>query len=120
MHSNNKNIIIILIDALRFDKLKVGGYKYDLTPNLNKIINEGSLIKNHFANGCPTSVSFPAIFSSTFPLDYNGYNTGIKDRPKSVIELFKQKGYQTMFIAGHDISGPIRNYERGAKIIKSI
>ena len=67
-----------------------------------------------------TQVSLPSIFTQTYPLDYNGYNTGIKDRPKSIIELFKQKGYQTMFIAGHDISGPIRNYERGAEIIKSI
>ena len=29
---------------------------------------------------------------------------GIKDRPKSVIELFKEKGYDTLFIGGHDIT----------------
>ena len=83
MPSNKKNIIIILIDALRFDRLKSGGYKYNLTPNLNKIIKDGSLVKNHFANGCPTSVSFPSIFTSTYPLDYSGYNDGIKNRPKT-------------------------------------
>ena len=45
---------------------------------------------------------------------------GIKYRPKSIVESFKEKGYQTTFIAGHDITGPRRNYERGASIVKSI
>ena len=120
MHSNNKNIIIILIDALRFDKLKVGGYKYDLTPNLNKIINEGSLVKNHFANGCPTSVSFPAIFSSTFPLDYNGYNEGVKNRPKTFPEIFKENGYDTFGVTSAHPSGDHFYYNRGFRIYENL
>ena len=32
------------------------------------------------------------------------------------MESFKEKGYQTTFIAGHDITGPRRNYERGASM----
>ena len=38
MPFKKKNVIIILIDALRYDRLLDGGYKYNLTPNLNKII----------------------------------------------------------------------------------
>ena len=44
---------------------------------------------------------------------------GIKYRPKSIVESFKEKGYQTTFIAGHDITGP-EETERGASIVKSI
>ena len=67
-----------------------------------------------------TQVSLPSILTQTYPLDYNGYNMGIKFRPRSVIELFRDKGYETFFISGHDITGPRRNYERGASIVKSI
>ena len=39
-----ENLLIILIDALRFDRLVAGGYNYNLTPNLNKIIKEGTSV----------------------------------------------------------------------------
>ena len=67
-----------------------------------------------------TQVSMPSILTQTYPLDYKGYNFGIKYRPKSIVELFKEKGYQTTFIAGHNITGPARKYERGATLVKSI
>lgn len=113
MPSNKKNLIIILIDALRFDRLKLGGYRYNLTPNLNKIIKDGSLVKNHFANGCPTSVSFPSIFTSTYPLDYSGYNEGIKNRPKTFAEVFQKNGYDTFGITSAHPSGDHFYYNRG-------
>ena len=87
-----KNLIIILIDALRFDRLIAGGYKYNLTPNLNKIIEEGNLLTNHYANGCPTQISFPTIFTSTLTLDFKGFGEGIKHRPKTFAELFQSYG----------------------------
>lgn len=120
MHFNNKNIIIILIDALRFDKLTAGGYKYNLTPNINKLLKEGTLVKNHFANGCPTSVSFPAIFSSTFPLDYKGYNEGVKNRPKTFAEVFKDNGYDTFGITSAHPSGDHFFYNRGFRIYENL
>ena len=121
MHSNKKkNVIIIIIDALRFDRLRVGGYKYNITPNLNKIIKDGSLVKNHFANGCPTSVSFPAIFSSTFPLDYTGYNEGIKNRPSTFAEVFKENGYDTFGVTSAHPSGDHFYYNRGFRIYENL
>ncbi len=108
-----ENLIIILIDALRFDRLVAGGYKYNLTPNLNKIIEEGTLLNNHYANGCPTQVSFPTIFTSTFPLDFNGYGEGIKNRPKSFAETFSSNGYQTFGVTSAHTSGDHFGYHRG-------
>ena len=114
-----KNIFFILIDGCEFNVFENPSFARKIAPNIASLIRNG-VLKKIVTNGMITQVSLPSIFTQTYPLDYNGYNTGIKDRPKSIIELFKQKGYQTMFIAGHDISGPIRNYERGAEIIKSI
>ena len=108
-----KNLIIILIDALRFDRLIAGGYKYNLTPNLNKIIEEGNLLTNHYANGCPTQISFPTIFTSTLPLDFKGYGEGIKHRPKTFAEIFQSNGYQTFGVTGAHTSGDHFGYHRG-------
>ena len=108
-----KNLIIILIDALRFDRLIAGGYKYNLTPNLNKIIEEGNLLTNHYANGCPTQISFPTIFTSTLPLDFKGYGEGIKHRPKTFAEIFQSNGYQTFGVTSAHTSGDHFGYHRG-------
>ena len=120
MPSNKKNVIIILIDALRYDRLFHGGYKYNLTPNLNKIIKDGFFFKNHFANGCPTSVSFPSIFTSTFPLDHGGYDLGIKDRPKTFSEIFFNNGYDTFGVTSAHPSGNHFYYNRGFRIYENL
>lgn len=119
MHSN-KNIIIILIDALRYDRLFLGGYKYNLTPNLNKIIANSTFLKNHHANGCPTSVSFPSIFTSTYPLDFNGYDKGIKDRPKTFAEIFSENGYDTFGVTSAHPSGDHFYYNRGFRVYENL
>jgi arylsulfatase A-like enzyme len=120
MPFNKKNVIIILIDALRYDRLFYGGYEYNLTPNLNKIIKDSFFFKNHFANGCPTSVSFPSIFTSTFPLDHGGYNLGIKDRPKTFSEIFYKNGYDTFGVTSAHPSGNHFYYNRGFRIYENL
>ena len=82
-----KNVIFLVVDALRHDRIATLGYKYKITPNLDKICKEGFSANNHFANGCPTQMSFPSIFSSTYCLDFGGFNSGIKNKadPDSVI-----------------------------------
>ena len=49
-----KNIVLLLIDALRYDRIKHHGHKYNITPNLDKLCKQGYSVNNHFANGCPT------------------------------------------------------------------
>jgi membrane-anchored protein YejM (alkaline phosphatase superfamily) len=117
---SRKNVIIILIDALRYDRLVQGGYKYNLTPNLNKIIKNSTFFENHFANGCPTSISFPSIFTSTYPLDFNGYNSGIKDRPKTFAEVFVANGYDTFGVTSAHPSGDHFHYNRGFRLYENL
>ena len=61
-----------------------------------------------------TQVAVPSVLTQTFPLDYDGHNFGIKNRPKSFIEVLKDNGFETSFIAATHITGPLRHYERGA------
>ena len=114
-----KNIFLILIDGCEFNVFENEKFSKKITPNIHRLIEKG-ILKKIFTNGMVTQVSMPSILTQTYPLDYKGYNFGIKYRPKSIVELFKEKGYQTTFIAGHNITGPARKYERGATLVKSI
>ena len=114
-----KNVFFILLDGCEFSTFSNLDYVEEIAPNIYKFICNG-VIKKIISNGMITQVSLPAILTQTYPLDFNGYNLGIKYRPKSVIELFSDNGYETSFLAAHDITGPRRNYERGARLVKSI
>ena len=42
------NLLVILIDDLRFDEFGVGGHPYMKTPNIDRIANEGALFERAF------------------------------------------------------------------------
>ena len=114
-----RNIFFILLDGCEFNIFENTAFATKIAPSITSLMRNG-VLKKIVTNGMITQVSLPSILTQTYPLDYNGYNMGIKYRPKSIIESFREKGYETLFIGGHDITGPRRNYERGASIVKSI
>jgi len=95
-----KNIIFLMIDTLRYDRLGISGYRPDLTPTLNWLARNGIHFTKMYAQAPSTQMVFPCIHSSTYPLDYNGYNEGMKDRPWSAAEVLKANGYQTYAYMG--------------------
>jgi arylsulfatase A-like enzyme len=109
----NPNIILLIIDTLRFDKLGSSGYQPNVTPNIDRLVNGGCSFVNNHSNGCVTSVAFPSIFTSTMPFDYGGYDDGIINRPRSFPEVLQTAGYQNYgLITGHPCSSHF-GYDRG-------
>ena len=107
------NIILVIVDTLRYDRLGSSGYRPALTPNIDKLVANGLSFSNNHANGCVTSVAFPSIFTSTLPLDYGGYEDGIHNRPTSFPEILKNVGYENYgLITGHPCSSHF-GYDRG-------
>jgi len=65
------NILIVTIDALRADRLGVGGYGRpagkSLTPTLDALAGRGAYFKRAWAQAPNTPRSFPAIVTSRYP-----------------------------------------------------
>ena len=116
-----KNVLIILIDNLRYDSfsIKHGINQGLLFPNISKLISKG-FNKKLITNGHVTKFSMPSLFTQTYPFDYGGYNDVIAKRPKSFIELFAERKYKTFMFQGDDNDGPISGCERGFTNIESI
>ena len=81
-----KNGIFFVIDALRFDTLDDENKRRYLFPNLNKIIEKSSFYKC-VANSRSTQFVLPSLFTLSYPLDYGGYDVGIRRRPLTVTEF---------------------------------
>ena len=113
--TSNK-IISILIDNLRIDSFSDKDFSRKFYPNFSFLIRNG-IFKELIANAHTTKFVMPSIFTQTFPLDYGGYNNVITQRPKSFVELIKNKGFKTIMIQGDENDGPMNNCERGFESI---
>jgi len=110
-----KNVLFILVDALRYDVFTDIEIAKKMVPNICALLDQG-FIKQIHANGMITQVAMPTILTQSYPLDYDGYNYGIKHNQKSFIELLKQAGYKTHIFVSHNLLGPFRKYERGCDV----
>ena len=97
------NVILIAIESFSGDFLKAFGNKDNLTPNYDKLANEGIFFTNLYATGTGTVRGMEALTLSVPPTPGNS----IVRRPDnqnlfSVATIFKEKNYQPYFIYGGD------------------
>jgi hypothetical protein len=108
-----RNVILIGIDSLRFDRIPMGGYKYNTCPTLSDIAYNGICCVDAVSHSGPTQFALPTVFTSTLPLDCGGYDNGIMDRPVSLPEIFKDYSYKTHGWATNDWISDLGGYSRG-------
>ncbi len=105
-----------MIDNLRIDSFSDKEFSRKFYPNFSYLIRNG-ICKELIANAHTTKFVMPSFFTQTYPLDYGGYNNVITQRPKSFVELIKQKGLKTIMIQGDENDGPMNNCDRGFELI---
>ena len=99
------NILIIVLESFSSNVMGVLGGKWDATPNLNKLIEEGVVFTNFYANGDRSDKGLVSIFSA-YPAQPT---TSIMKLPAktqslpSLFEVFNHEGYHTAFYYGGDI-----------------
>ncbi len=107
------NIVYIILESWSADLIKVLGGFDSLTPNFNRLSEEGILFTRTFASGERSDQGMAAIFSA-FPAQPT---TSIATQPDkynqlpSIVKVFKNQGYYTSFFFGGDLSyGNIKSY----------
>lgn len=105
----SKNVIVIVIDALRARNLSCYGYDKPTSPNLDRIAQDGILFEDAYACTDQTDVSFTTIFSGKYPLSHGIRHHGPEVTAKEIHdlkmtstkflpEMLVQKGYTTIGI----------------------
>lgn len=93
------NIILIMVDALRFDVLKKG-----LMPKLSAFANRGLVFDNHLSGGNATQ---SGLFSLFYSLPSNYWSFALKeDKPPVFNRELKKQGYDTKVIWSPDMTVP--------------
>ncbi len=106
------NGLLILVDALRFDVLQNPEAARILAPNISALAERGQLHKVT-ANAQSTSFVVPALVSQSYPLDFGGYNTGVRNRPRTYTEAVRDAGFRTAIVTNCGQLAGALGYERG-------
>ena len=107
MRMTRKNVIIIVIDALRTDRLGCYGYKRMLTPNIDEIANKGVIFENCFSTFNATDPAFTTIVTGLFPASHRIRNHADRISPEMlqqfndnsiplISEILHKHGYATI------------------------
>ena len=108
-----KTVIVLTIDSLKYDRLGVAGYPLSLTPTIDALAQSGIHCKQAISHSSCTQMSHPSIWTSSLPLDFGGYDYGIKERPVALAEIFQQNGFKTAAFSTSPFLDSYSGYHRG-------
>jgi arylsulfatase len=106
------NVVIVVIDTLRADRVGAYGQPLDTTPFIDSLAEEGIVFENARSNSSFTRQSMSAMYSGLYPS--NGGQVGHWARPpedRTVLpQYFKSKGYRTGYVSNQFIMPDFTTY----------
>ena len=116
------NILFILTDDQRFDTIHALGNKEIITPNLDRLTEDGMTFTHaHIAGGPCGAVCMPSramVLTGRNPFRLEGLGANIPEDHITMPQCFKEAGYETIGL-GKFHNGPpayARSFTQGAKI----
>jgi arylsulfatase A-like enzyme len=110
------NILLIVMDCVRFDYPSVYGDSRSETPNLERLAADGVLFQNAFAAAPWTPPSHASLFAGTYPSRHGvdvGENLYLNDHNRTLAEMLVESGYRTFGILPDAHLSALRGFDRG-------
>ncbi len=96
------NIVLVLVDDLRWDELGVSGHPYVETPNIDRLAAEGAMFINAFHAVPLCSPNRASLLTGQYPTRHGIIDNVARNRLSHRLQTFPQAlqraGYETAFI----------------------
>jgi len=96
------NIIVVLVDDMRWDEFGAAGHKYSKTPNIDRIAREGASFNNAFATTPLCSPSRASFLTGQYPHTHGITDNTARNAQSHQLNTFPKQlhdqGYATAFI----------------------
>jgi arylsulfatase A-like enzyme len=109
------NVVFILVDTLRADRMGVYGYERPTTPVLDDLAAHGIVFERVIAQSAWTKTSMASLWTATYP-NRNGilrYNHVVPAEAVMPAEIFKEAGYLTAGIWRNGWTAPNFGFAQG-------
>ncbi len=111
------NVLLVVVDTLRADRLGCYGSGAGLTPFLDELARRGTVFRNAYAPSSWTTPSIASLFTSRYPLEHrvNSTDALLDEREITLAERFLAAGYWTAAYEGNFSVSDKRGYGQGFK-----
>jgi arylsulfatase A-like enzyme len=106
------NVVLLTIDALRYDHCGFNGYDRDVSPSMDKLAVHAVVFDGMYSTGPCTPPAFNSLFTATFPFDKGGYSP-LPAQKSTIAEAFQKHGYQTAGFTSNPQNSHFFNYDKG-------
>ncbi len=117
------NLLLVVVDTLRFDHLGLYGYSRGTSPELERLAARGVTFDRHVSHGAQTVPSTLSMLLSQLPVEhgfvhrFDGQFAKSPPRypPELVFlgEVFAEQGYRTAAFVGNPFLSPANGFEQG-------
>lgn len=109
------NVVIVLIDTLRADRLGCYGYARATSPRIDALARESVLFEDASSAAPWTLPSVPSLLTSTLPCEHQILVDGnvLSPRQSTLAERLKRIGYATYSLYMNPYAGPSTGMNRG-------
>ncbi len=112
------NVVFVLIDTLRADRLGLYGYERPTSPNIDLLGRTGIVFRHVISQSSWTKTSMASLWTSTLPAN-NGmlrYNHALPDEATLPAEIFKPAGFRTAGIWRNGWVAPNFGFSQGFEV----
>lgn len=110
------NVVLLIVDTLRADKLHCYGFSENTSPELDGLAEKGVWFANVFAQCSWTRPSVGSMLTSRYPRSlglYKEQDEILADRFVTLAEVLREHGYRTVGITANPIINGVFNMHQG-------
>jgi arylsulfatase A-like enzyme len=109
------NILLIVLDTVRRDRLSAYGYSRPTTTELDAFAEDAIRYTNFYATSCWTVPSHASLFTGLYPIAHRATQERVKldARFATLAEILRNAGYQTWGASGNPWMSPRVNLSQG-------
>ena len=117
--SDRPNIVLMILDTTRADRMSVYGHPHRTTPRLEAFASRATRYRHAYANGDMTLSSHGSLFTGLYPTLHGSYVDGsqrlaIATTVPTLGELLRKAGYRNYAsVANYGYLDPIYGFARG-------
>jgi len=115
------NLLFVLIDTLRADRLSAYGYERETSPHIDALAADGLRFARHTSQSSWTKCSMASLWTGLYPV-----STGVTRSPQSVspqarmpAEILKEAGFRTFAIWRNGWISPSFGFSQGFEVYHS-
>ena len=119
--STDLNIIFVLIDTLRSDRLGTYGYERDTSPVLDALAADGLRFAHHMSQSSWTKCSMASMWTGHYPVrtGVTRSEDAISPEAKMPAEILQEAGYKTYALWRNAWVGPSFGFSQGFEVYHS-